>query len=312
MRLDDCDVLASGDIDEVLALLHEAADRDGVNPVSEATLIDVRRGSAAPAEGAGVTRHVLARGDDGGLLGYAHLEHAPGQTRGGSGELAVGPEGRRGGVGRALIQHLLDLDPQARIWAHGNTVAGSHLARSAGLESVRDLWFMTLPLTGEWSELPDYEMPEGFEVVPFVPGQDDAAWLEANAAAFVDHAEQGRMTMGDLQDRMAEDWFDPSGFLLVREKATGRIAAFHWTKVEDTSSRATRGEVYVVGVHPDFQGRGLGRPVTLMGLHHLRDRGLNEAVLYVDGDNTRALATYEKLGFERTNVDVMYAAPTAG
>jgi mycothiol synthase len=66
------------------------------------------------------------------------------------------------------------------------------------------------------------------------------------------------------------------------------------------------GEVYVVGVDPDAQGRGLGRALTLAGLHHLADRGLRTTILYVEGDNAAAIATYRRLGFERDAVDVSY------
>ncbi len=71
------------------------------------------------------------------------------------------------------------------------------------------------------------------------------------------------------------------------------------------------GEVYVVGVDPDYQGRGLGTAVTLLGLQHLRAVGVSTAHLYVDGDNPAAIATYHRLGFERSAIDVMYAAGAA-
>ena len=48
----------------------------------------------------------------------------------------------------------------------------------------------------------------------------------------------------------------------------------------------------MVGVHPAYQGRGLARPLTALGLAHLAGLGLPEVVLYVDGDNTAALRTY--------------------
>ncbi len=35
---------------------------------------------------------------------------------------------------------------------------------------------------------------------------------------------------------------------------------------------------------------------------------LGTVLLYVEGDNTAALHTYERLGFERFHVDVAYAA----
>ena len=48
--------------------------------------------------------------------------------------------------------------------------------------------------------------------------------------------------------------------------------------------------------------------MTLLGLRHLRARGVDTATLYVDGDNTAAIATYHRMGFERMAIDVMYAA----
>ena len=109
----------------------------------------------------------------------------------------------------------------------------------------------------------------------------------------------------------------PAGLILVVEDATGQVVAFHWTKVEDGTGRGPDdqggrspasgvGEVYVVGVDPAHQGRGLGGPVTRLGLAHLARLGLGEVELYVDGDNTAARRTYERLGFTDAAVDGQY------
>ena len=88
------------------------------------------------------------------------------------------------------------------------------------------------------------------------------------------------------------------------------MAGFHWTKVhppgEQDSPSPGLGEVYVVGVDPAEQGSGLGRALTLAGLHHLRDLGVAEAMLYADEDNVPAIKMYEALGFTRTRIDAMY------
>jgi mycothiol synthase len=222
----------------------------------------------------------------------------------------VAPEARRQGTGRALVDAVLAAAPEARLWAHGQLPAAQALAASAGLTAVRELHKMARPLTEADLDPAATTLPPGFTARAFEPGRDEQAWLATNAAAFAHHPEQGAMDAANLARRMAEPWFDPAG-LLVAEDASG-VLGFHWTKVdrEQRSSidpTQTAGEVYVVGVHPAYQGRGLGRPVTALGLAHLAGLGLPEVVLYVDGDNYAAIRTYTGLGFRSIMVDVMYS-----
>jgi mycothiol synthase len=145
-------------------------------------------------------------------------------------------------------------------------------------------------------------LPEGVTVRTFVPGQDDAAWLAVNAAAFAHHPEQGSLTQRDLDDRIAQPWFDPNGFFLAFRGQ--EVVGFHWTKVHAAEQL---GEVYVLGVHPSEQGSGLGRALTLIGLRHLAyDRCMPAAMLYVDADNKPAVTVYKRLGFTIHEVDLMY------
>ena len=107
----------------------------------------------------------------------------------------------------------------------------------------------------------------------------------------------------------------PAGFFLaVRHDPAERLVGFHWTKVHAHTRVAGRtaghepiGEVYVVGVDPAEQGRGLGRALTLVGLAHLKAAGLPEAMLYVDADNAPAIKVYSALGFRHVDTDVMYS-----
>src|SRR6202008_277121 len=99
------------------------------------------------------------------------------------------------------------------------------------------------------------------------------------------HPEQGSLTQRDLDDRKAQPWFDPAGFFLAERG--GELLGFHWTKVHDAERL---GEVYVLGVSPAAQGGGLGKSLTTVGLRYLAERGLPTAMLYVDADNTAAVA----------------------
>jgi mycothiol synthase len=174
----------------------------------------------------------------------------------------------------------------------------------------------------------------------FAPGQDEPAWTELNNRAFVDHPDQGGWGLHEVELRQKEPWFDPDGFFLAERVVSGRpsLVGFHWTKVhgghegevphehpasdpddhpgQEHADHAHPehhhhdhppiGEVYIVGIDPSEQGRGLGSALTLIGLHSLRDRGLDEVLLYVDESNAAAVRTYERLGFTRHAVDVMY------
>jgi mycothiol synthase len=283
----------------VTELARAAAHSDGVNPLSERTLLHLDGEHSGDVhvlayEGEPGTIEVTGLQSARNLVGYAAL------SPDGSAELVVAPPFRRQGFGTALLRMLLDHGgSRTRVWAHGRLPGSDELARRLGLEVTRELYF----LRRTRASLPEPVWPDGIAVRTFVPGQDDAAWLSVNAAAFADHPEQGSWTAEDLTERIQQPWFDPNGFFLAVDSTTGALAGFHWTKIEDGV-----GEVYVVGVSPSHQGSGLGKALTLQGLHHLQDDcNLDSIVLYVDGTNTAARALYTALAFTTAALDVQYA-----
>jgi mycothiol synthase len=236
------------------------------------------------------------------IAGYAYLDPPSGDQGGQgevTGELVIHPDRRRHGLGRALTGELaVAADGRVlRLWAHGDLPAAAALARTAGFERFRALWQMRRSLS---EPLDQPALPAGRALRSFVPGRDEDEWLTLNGRAFAKHPEQGGWTRHDLELREREPWFDPAGFFIAERD--GHMTGFHWTKMHDP----TLGEVYVVGVDPDEQGSGLGRALTLAGLRYLRDRGVDQAMLYVDEDNVPAIRMYEGLGFTRTMVDAMY------
>jgi mycothiol synthase len=137
----------------------------------------------------------------------------------------------------------------------------------------------------------------GLTVTNFRMGVDEQAWLIANNAAFAGHPENGSMTRRDLERRIARPWFDADGFFLVWDGGT--VAGSCWTKVHDDGI----GEIYIVGVTPGWEGRGLGQALVCHGLDYLSSvRHASRAMLFVEEVNERAIALYEKLGFGRTRV----------
>jgi mycothiol synthase len=280
--------LVDDDLDTVAALVEAATAADGVAPLSEHGMLQLR--------GSTPTAHLVAS-EAGRIVGYAQLDGDSGAA-----ELVVHPDHRRRGFGRQLVARLSTETgtSELKIWAHGDLPAARFLAAATGLQPVRSLWQMGRPLA---DDLPKPWIPEDVVVDTFVPGADDEAWVALNARAFAGHPEQGAWTLSDLHERMAEPWFDPSGFFVARRGPS--MIGFHWTKVHDEST----GEVYVVGIDPAQRGRGLGQALTLVGMHHLEQIGLERVILYVDESNRSAVRLYQGLGFVRVGLDVVYARP---
>ncbi|MEJ2888644.1 mycothiol synthase [Actinomycetospora aeridis] len=291
--------------DRVRALVEAVAVADRVEAFAEPARRDI---GALGGDGGGraSTHHLLVHdGDE--LVGYALLdtENADDPVA----ELAVHPERRRRGVGSAVADAVVEASPAARFWAHGDHPGAARLAERVGRRRLRELWRMRRPAPGhEAPPLPDLVVPDGVAIAPLRVGRDEDAVVAVNNRAFSWHPEQSGWTRADVEEIEAEPWFDAEGVLLGWDTGSGELLGFHFTKVHAVSAGVPEplGEVYVVGVDPAAQGRGLGRALTLAGLHHLAGRGLRITLLYVEGDNAPAIATYRRLGFERDAVDVSY------
>jgi mycothiol synthase len=276
---------------KVRELIAAAKQEDGVAPVGDQVIRELPHDR---------TRHLLAVDRDD-VLGYLNLTSEPAMA-----ELVVRPDARRRGIGSTMARTgLSEGGDHARIWAHGNLDSARATAKELGLVVVRELLQMRRPL----SDLPPMTSPDGVRFTTYSGPDDDAELLRVNNAAFAWHPEQGGWTETDIAERRGEPWFDPAGLFMAVDEHTDKLLGFHWTKVHNDDL----GEVYVVGVDPAAQGRGLGAALTLIGLHHLAQR-LSQSeqpmvMLYVEADNSAAVKTYQRLGFEVFTVDAAYAAP---
>jgi mycothiol synthase len=278
----------------IRSLIAVAEQVDGVAPVGDQVLRELPHDR---------NRHLLAvDGDD--VSGYLSLTEEPAMA-----ELVVRPDARRHGIGSAMARAgLSEGRDGARIWAHGNLEPARATADALRLVIVRELLQMRRPLT----DLPPATASEGVRITTYSGPDDDAELRRVNNAAFAWHPEQSGWTDADIAERRSEPWFDPAGLFMAIDERSGKLLGFHWTKVHSEDL----GEVYVVGVDPAAQGRGLGATLTLAGLHHLAER-LSESeqatvMLYVEADNSAAVKTYQRLGFDVFSVDAAYAAGSSG
>jgi mycothiol synthase len=306
--------LSDADQRRIRDVIAAAQAHDGVAPVGDQVLRELSHDR---------TRHLVAE-DGGTIVGYLNLVEATTDATA-MAEVVVHPTVRRRRIGAALIRTgLTEGGAGARVWAHGDLESARATASALGLVAARQLLQMRRSL----ADLPADPVPDGVRVTTYPGPEADQELLRVNNAAFAWHPEQGGWTEAELVERRAESWFDPAGLFLAydeesggqersdrgnvtggqersdRGNVTGGLLGFHWTKVHGPEL----GEVYVVAVDPTTQGRGVGALLTLAGLRHLAARlGADATVmLYVEANNSAAVRTYRKLGFEVFSTDVAY------
>jgi mycothiol synthase len=288
-------------IEELQELIDASAQADGHEPVGEHKFLRLKHGDD-------LAIGVLAY-EGGRLVGYGHtVTWGSGDERRVSCEMTVHPEFRRRGIGRTLLNCIIEHAElqEARtldLWAYNDSGAARAIAGAFGFDETRRL----LHMHRHPGPPPVPVMPEGVTLRAFRPGADEDMVLALNNRIFAGHPENGNWTLEDLQARMRQPWFNPDDLLIA--EVDGTPGGFHWLKVEDRPGEGRVGEVYVIGVLPDFAGMGLGRYLLAEGLTHLSQRGVDAVAVYVDQANERAVALYWSFEFHHHHADVLYSLP---
>jgi mycothiol synthase len=80
-----------------------------------------------------------------------------------------------------------------------------------------------------------------------------------------------------------------------------------WTRLtEDVVTHEQRGQIYMLGVDPDYRRRQTGKKVLLAGINHLRNKDVQFVELTADGENEAALALYRSVGFQTHSSNLWY------
>lgn len=272
----------AADREAILTLADEAAAADGTSPLNESAALIV----AGERPGDFHLSH-----EDGLLTGFAVAD-----PRERTVVAAVRPSHRRRGIGSRLLAAALEAHPGHSTWAFGTLPAAAALAEHLGLAPVRGL----LKLGRRLGDEAVGPVPEGYTIRPFAE-EDAAAVVAVNAAAFAHHPEQGKLTLDEFRALTRQDWFSADGLFVAHHGP--EVAGFHWTKRHDGET----GEVYVLAVHPEHDGQGLGRVLLETGLAHLAEIGCTQVVLYVEADQERVVRLYNSANFNQVNLDTSYA-----
>lgn len=114
-------------------------------------------------------------------------------------------------------------------------------------------------------------------------------------------------TKSDIVQKLSERGFGHEGIILAN---TGeKTAGYCWTSVvmrPNGSKDVPVGRIHMLGLAPEFRGRGLSKPVLLSGLNHLARQGIKTIELTSDNENTAAGRLYSDMGFKPKETIVWY------
>lgn len=144
--------------------------------------------------------------------------------------------------------------------------------------------------------LPAISLPPGFQVRS-VEGEEDG---EQRARA--SHAAFGSEKPFEEYWPRYKRFMDSPAYLscldLITVAPDGRCASFCICWLDPVNQV---GLFEPVGTHPDFQRLGLGKAVMIEGLHRMRARGMQTAIVGAESDNPAAQGLYRSIGFQPVN-----------
>ncbi len=303
-----------------------AAIADVVNRARRADGIDeIRSGEDMAAEYADsetfeLGRDLLLAELDGSLAGYAMGYRVVrdgalvAETFG-----AVAPEARRRRIGTALYlatrarlaAECAD-DPrpgprELRSYALEAEAADRALLAEHGYVPIRYGFEMRRYLTGT---LPEHPLPAGLEMRPVTEDQYRAIF-DADNEAFEDHWGHRAPEEADFQARFHGPDMTPGIWCVAwdGDRVAGVVmnAIFH---DENEALGIRRAWLEHVSVRRPWRGMGVAKALCAASFRVLREQGMDEAWLGVDGTNpTGALQLYEGLGFASVRRWMAYGRP---
>ena len=180
-----------------------------------------------------------------------------------------------------------------------------------GFSRVRYFYRMVRPFA---MEIPTPQIPPGYRVQALQPSQVEA-WVEMFNQTFIDHWNFHPLTVAQRQHWMTDPDYEPALDLVALDPG-GTFAAFCLGYIYHQDNQRTgrhEGWIADLGTRRGFRQQGLGRTMLLMGLQHLKAKGVDTALLGVDAENpSGALRLYESAGFRQLFTSIAYCKALSG
>jgi len=153
-------------------------------------------------------------------------------------------------------------------------------------------------------EVPDYDLPEGYEMRAFRPGKDEEAWCEVRNSAFANlQGNEAPITSEQVAKLVHADDYIEGGLMILyhNEKPIGLVKGS-----KDEYEGMPIMNIGPIAIIPQYQGKGLGRTLLRASIKFAKDNKYDRTILCVNAENERAKALYIQEGFKQVEGVVCY------
>ncbi len=212
----------------------------------------------------------------------------------------VHPEHRRKGLATKLLGYAArrakELEAKVtRVNIRQDNIVAKLVLPKLGFRFVRQFSELSLSL----SDLPD-AAPNIYSYRHLQPGEEDRLTQIQNRC-FTGTWGYNPNTIEDIIYYINLSYHSLEDIISIYEG--DKPVGYCWTEINREAAKGEgKGYIYMLGVDPDYRGRGIGKIALLAGLSYLKSKGVRVAEITVDSKNEVACALYRSVGFKlRTN-----------
>ena len=205
----------------------------------------------------------------------------------------IHPEHRRRGLASKLLGYALSRAKElgtkvAQVSVPQDNAAAKSTLSRLGFRFVRRFLQMRLDM----AEPPEGEINQAAQLCRHLQSGEEDKLTEIQNRSFAGTWGYNPNTVEEITYRLGLSQCSPEDVVLTNDG--DRVTGYCWTGI--TSER--KGQIFMLGVDPDYRGRGIGKTVLLAGLSYLKSKGFPIAELTVDSQNKAACALYQSIGFK--------------
>ena len=219
----------------------------------------------------------------------------------------VHPEHRQRGLAEELLAYAIRRAKElkakaARVDIREDYIVAKSVLPRLGFTSACRFLELRLPLAS--AHLPNVT-PNIYSRRHLQPGEEDKLTQLQNRS-FAGNWEYNPNTTEDIVYYTNMSHRSPEDVNLIYDK--DRLIGYCWTNIDYETEAANegRGRICMLGVEPDYRGRGIGRIALLAGLAYLKNKGVRVVELTVASENKIARALYRSVGFKAWTSSLYY------